>query len=122
MVRRNRQKFVLAALIALALQILAPGWAVMAMAAHYFDTIANAPVCSEHPELAGKSAPRHRHESLCPICQFACHHTGYSVVASSSGCPAPAQMGWVSHNRYHIAAPRGPPGIFAQARAPPTVL
>jgi hypothetical protein len=122
MVRRNRQKFVLTALIALALQIFAPGWAVMAMAARYFDPIANAIVCSEHPELDGKSVPRHGHEAVCPICQFACHHTGYAVFASSPGSAAPAQMGWVSHHRYHIAAPRGPPGRFAQARAPPTLL
>jgi hypothetical protein len=64
MVRRNRRKFVLSALIASALQIFAPGWAVMAMAARYFDPIAIAPVCSEHPKLDGNSAARHGHEPV----------------------------------------------------------
>src|SRR5439155_797473 len=50
--------------VASALQIFAPGWAVMAMAARYFDPIAIAPVCSEHPKLDGNSAARHGHEPV----------------------------------------------------------
>jgi hypothetical protein len=119
MVHRGCHKFVWAALIGVLIQIAAPVWAVSALAASPLDPIADAPVCSEHSQLDGKGAPQHRHAPLCPICQILCHAV-YAVVPSPPDFTAPANISWVSHLRYSIPEPRGPPSVFAQPRAPPS--
>jgi hypothetical protein len=119
MTHRACHKFVWAALIGMLLQAAAPVWAVSVLAASSLDPMTDSPVCSEHTQLDGKSTPQHRHALLCPLCQILCH-AGYAVFPSPPDVVVPANIGWVSHPRYSIAEPRGPPPVFAQPRAPPT--
>jgi hypothetical protein len=121
MIRRTPWTVSLAALAAMLVQLIVPGWAFMEMASFSLDPAANAPICAAHSDPDHGGSTPHEHGVFCPICLLACH-ASQAVIATSPGCPVPAATSAASGCQYRVAVPRGPPSLFAQARAPPTTL
>jgi hypothetical protein len=121
--RPSRTSFVFAGLVAVLLQVLAPGWAAVAMArqASALDDVA---ICTAHAADDGTSAPRHDSGKIqhlaCPICQLAA--AGHHVLPSRQDVmlPRPGSAS-LRHPLLQSAAPRGPPAVATRARGPPTL-
>jgi hypothetical protein len=124
--RRRLQKFLSIAVIALAVQILAPIAASWAAAAAASDPLQAAEIChSISGESSGQTDPgtdRLAHDGACLIC---------CAVQASASVDDPQQSAFLvpyrqtRHVVWHAAAPNGSPsrtGSNAQARAPPPLL
>ncbi len=107
-------------LFAVLLQVLAPGWAAVSMAAQ-FDPLADAAICSVgHVPDDGSGGSRKHHHVVCPLCQVAAA-AHYALPAATIDLPLPRIGLPVRHPHVDLAAPRGPPALPANARAPPTL-
>jgi hypothetical protein len=114
-------RFLSIGLLAVLLQVLAPGWAAMAMAMQ-FDPLAEAvafchsPIDGTGDNGSGRS-DKHHHV-VCPLCHMAASAQP-AVLADAVELPLPKIGLPVRHPHVDLAAPRGPPTLAANARAPP---
>jgi hypothetical protein len=121
--RPMRLQFLSIGLLAVLLQVLAPGWAAMAMAMQ-FDPLAGVAICSVHtpdggPADNGSGSGKHHHV-VCPLCHMAASAQP-AMLADIVELPLPGLGLPVRHPHVDLAAPRGPPTLAANARAPPTL-
>jgi hypothetical protein len=119
MTRPRIRTGILSALLALLLQIAAPSWAILTIAAGSgFDPSTEAPICSAHqePQPAGGS---HHHAPTCPLCQVCCHASYLLTASPAAGPPLRLRVSHVEHDAGKPGLPRGPPRVAPNARAPP---
>jgi hypothetical protein len=117
--RPRRLSFLSLGLIAVLLQVIAPGWAAIAMA-RQMDPLAQTIICSvEHVPADEPGKARHSQHAVCPICHIAAA-THFVVLTASSVVVPPRTDDIVRHRHAEIAAPRGPPALRTRAREPPT--
>ena len=118
---RQRIRIVVAA-VALLLQAVSPVWvAWISLAASPQSDIA---ICTGHEhegEPNQKEAPSHGHPIACPLCVIV-SHAFYAPPGGALRIAVATGAVFVRHERFQIAAPRGPPVVEPNARAPPTTL
>ena len=107
-------------LLAILLQVFAPGWAAASLA-RQMDPLANSTICStDNAPADGSDKSKAHHHRVCPMCKIAAA-TLQAVLVDVAELPLPRPGYVVRHPHVVIAAPRGPPAMRAKARAPPTL-
>jgi len=113
------QQGLCAALLAVLLQVMAPIWAMQAVASQA-DPFANAPICYANGHITPSQGDSgQHHDGFCPVCQFAAalHVAVPAPAAIAVPLPRVVVVAAVSINP---AAPlRGPPALRPRSRSPP---
>ncbi|HVZ07223.1 DUF2946 family protein [Rhodopila sp.] len=117
--RLARPSFLFGGLIAILLQVFAPGWAAVAMARQAV-TVDGIAICSVDHAPRDDSAPAKTKHLVCPICHIAA--VGQHALLPEQSIPIPSSLSVpLRHPHAEIAAPRGPPALTSRARGPPSL-
>jgi hypothetical protein len=122
MAQARRQIRIVVAALALLLQAISPFWVAWISLAG--TARSDVVICTGHEhddERDHKRAPSHGHLIACPLCMIV-SHAFYAPPGNASQMTVPTGIVFVRQERFHIAAPRGPPVVEPNARAPPTTL
>ena len=122
MAQARQQIRVVVAALALLLQAISPVWvAWISLAAKPQSDVVT---CTGHEhggEQNQKKVPPHGHLIACPLCMIV-SHAFYAPPGGALRIAFPTEAVFIRQERFQIAAPRGPPVVEPNARAPPATL